>query len=84
MRAQIKVDAIFIFVIPIQSLLQQNNIGVTYARTSIFRMEPIRYVPLYYVVMAQSIITIIEVPFVSAPITTIGDIKSRSHTLKGT
>jgi hypothetical protein len=47
-------------------------------------MEPIRFVPLYFVAMPQSIITIIEAPFVSAPIITIIDIKSRPHTLRGT
>jgi hypothetical protein len=31
MRAQIGVDVVPISIAPIQSLLQQNNIGVTYA-----------------------------------------------------
>ncbi len=35
------------FVAPIPSLLHQNNIGITYARTSNFKMQPIRFVPLY-------------------------------------
>jgi hypothetical protein len=40
-----------IFVAPIPTLLQQNNIGTTYAGTSNFRMELIRSMPLYYVGM---------------------------------
>jgi hypothetical protein len=36
-----------IFVALAQNLLHQKNIGVTYARTSNFIMEPIRSVPLY-------------------------------------
>jgi hypothetical protein len=35
----------------VPSLLHQNNIGVTYVKTSNFRMEPVRYVPLYSVAM---------------------------------
>jgi hypothetical protein len=84
MRVQIGVDVVLIFVVPIQSLLQLNNIGVTYARTSIFRMEPVRSMPLDFMAMPLSIITIIEVSFVSALVTTTGGIKSKPHTSKGT
>ncbi len=79
MRVQTRVDVVLISVAPIQSLLQQNNIGVTYAKTSIFRMELIRFVPLYFVAMPQSIITVIEVPFVLALVTIIGGIKFKPH-----
>jgi hypothetical protein len=51
MRAQTRVGVIPIFVVLIQSLLQQNNIEVTYARTSNFKMEPVRFVPLYFMAM---------------------------------
>jgi hypothetical protein len=84
MRIQTVVDVIPISIAHVQSQLQQNNIGITYARTSNFRMDPVRYVPLYFVAMPQSIITVIEAPFVLAPIITIGSIKSRPHTLRGT
>jgi hypothetical protein len=40
-----------ILITPIPSLLHQNNIGVTYAGISNFIMEPIRFVPLYFVAM---------------------------------
>ncbi len=72
------------FVAPIPSLLHQNNIGITYARTSNFKMQPIRFVPLYSMAMPQSIIIVIEALFVLTPIHTIDSIKSKSQTPKGT
>jgi hypothetical protein len=33
------------------NLLQNNNVGITYVGASNFRMEPVRYVPLYFVAM---------------------------------
>jgi hypothetical protein len=51
MRAQIVAVVVPIFVAPVPSLLHQNNIGVTYAGTSIFKMELIRSVPLYSMAM---------------------------------
>jgi hypothetical protein len=51
MRAQIGVDVVPIFIVHVQSLLQQNNIGVTYVGTSNFIMELIIFVPLYFVAM---------------------------------
>jgi hypothetical protein len=33
------------------NMLHHNNVGIINARTSNFRMEPIRSVPLYYVAM---------------------------------
>jgi hypothetical protein len=51
MRAQTVVDVIPIYVAHVPSLLHQNNIGVTYVGTSNFRMEQVRFVPIYYVVM---------------------------------
>jgi hypothetical protein len=47
-------------------------------------MEPIRYVPLYFAAMPQSIITITEAPFVLALIAIAGNIKSKPHTPRGT
>jgi hypothetical protein len=84
MKAQTMVDVIPIFITPTQSLLHNNNIGITYRKTSNFRMEPIRFVPLYYVVMLQSIIIITKTPFVSALVHTIVGIRSRPQTPRGT
>jgi hypothetical protein len=44
-------DIIPISIAQLQSLLQQNNIGVTYAKISIFRMELVRSMPLYFVAL---------------------------------
>jgi hypothetical protein len=62
MKAQTRVDVILIFVVLVQSLLQQNNIGVTYARTSNFKMELVIFVPLYFMAMPQFIIIITKAP----------------------
>jgi hypothetical protein len=51
MRAQIVVDVVPIYITHIPNLLHHKNIGVTYVKTSNFRMQPIRFVPLYYVAM---------------------------------
>jgi hypothetical protein len=51
MKAQTVVNVIPISVVPVPSLLHQNNIGVTYVGTSNFRMEQIRFVRIYFVAM---------------------------------
>ncbi len=66
-----------IYVTPIQSLLHQKNIGVTYARTSNFRMEPIRFMPLYSMAMPQYMITVTEASFVSTLVHIIDGVKSK-------
>ncbi len=52
MRAQIVADVVPIFIAFVLSLLHQNHIGITYAKTSNFRMEPIRSMPLYSMAMS--------------------------------
>jgi hypothetical protein len=51
METQIVVDVMPISVTPTPSLLHHNNIEVTYARISNFRMEPIKFVPSYFAAM---------------------------------
>jgi len=46
-------------------------------------MEPVRFVPLYFVA-PQSIITVIEPSFVSTPIHIIDGVRSRTQTPRGT
>jgi len=53
MKAQIVENVVPIFVVDVPSLLHQNNIGTTYARTSNFKMELIRFVPLYSMAMVH-------------------------------
>jgi hypothetical protein len=60
------------YIIPIYvafapNMLHHNNVGITYARASNFRMELIRSVPLYFVAMLQSMVIVTEVPFVTTP-----------------
>ncbi len=43
-------------------------------------MEPIRFVPLYFVAMPKSIITITEPPFVSASIHIVDGVRSKTQT----
>ncbi len=40
-----------IFIALVPNILHQNNIGITYAGTSNFRMEQVKYVPLYTMAM---------------------------------
>ncbi len=51
MRVQIVVDVVPIAIVLVQSLLNQDNIGVTYVGTSNFRMELVTSMLLYYVKM---------------------------------
>jgi hypothetical protein len=83
MRAWTTINVVPISITPIQSLLQQNNIKVNYVGTSNFKMELVRFVPLYFMAMLQSIIIITEASFVSTPVTIIGSIKSKPHTPRG-
>ncbi len=45
------VDVLSVSVTHVPSLLHQNNIGVTCEGIPKFKMEPIRFVPLYFVAM---------------------------------
>jgi len=51
MIVQIVANIVPVFVTLAPNLLHHNNVGVTYVGTSNFRMELVRYVPLYYVAM---------------------------------
>jgi hypothetical protein len=51
MKAQIGADVVPIFVAHIQSILHQNNIGVTYASSPHFKMELAIFMPLYSMAM---------------------------------
>jgi len=85
MKVQIVVNVVPIYVILVPSLLHQNYIGVTYVGTSNFGMEPIRFVPLYFMgAMSKFIVIVTEGLFVSAPIQIIDVVKSRTQTPKAT
>ncbi len=73
MKAQTMANVVPIFVALIPNLLHHNNVGVIYVGTFNFRMEPVRSVPLYFVVMPHFMVIDIEVPFITA----------RAHTIIG-
>jgi len=77
MRTKIVANLVPIFVVPTPSLLHHNNVGVTYVRTSNFKIEPIKSIPLYYVAMPLSIIIVIKAPLVFARVHNIVGIMSR-------
>ncbi len=77
MRAQIMADLAPIFIIPAPNMFHHNNVGGTYARTSNFKVEPIRFVPLYYVAMPHSMVTVTKVPFTTTPAHIIVVMKSK-------
>jgi hypothetical protein len=47
-------------------------------------MELVRFVPLYFVAKLQSMVTVIEAPFIIAPAHTIVGMRFRPQTLKVT
>jgi hypothetical protein len=51
MKVHSMANVIPISIAPAPNLLHHNNVGVIYARTFNFRMEPVRSVPLYYMTM---------------------------------
>jgi hypothetical protein len=75
------IDIVLIFVALAPNMLHHNNIGITCAGASNFRMEPVRSIPLYYVAMLQSMVIVTEVPFVTAPAHTIVGMRSKPQTL---
>jgi hypothetical protein len=84
MRTQVVANVVPISTALVQSLLHKDSIGITYARTSNFKMEPITYVPLYFVVMPQSIIIVIEASFVSTLINIVVGIRCKPQIPRGT
>ncbi len=84
MKVRIVANVVHAFVAPTPSLLHHNNVGVTYPRISNLRMEPIRSILIYFVTMPQSMVIVIEVPFVIAPTHIVVSMRSKPQTLKET
>jgi hypothetical protein len=57
-------EDVLIFVVLIPNLLHHNNVGVIYPIISNFKMELVISIPLYFVAMPQSMVIVIEAPFV--------------------
>jgi hypothetical protein len=83
MKAQIVAGGVLISIALAPNLFHRNNFGVTYVGTSNFRMELVRFVPLYYVAMPHYIIMFIEIPFTITPTHTITNMRSKPQTPKG-
>jgi len=56
MKVQIVAHVIPISIAPTPNLFHHNNVGVTYVGTCNFKVEPIRFVPLYFVAMPHSMV----------------------------
>jgi hypothetical protein len=78
------VDVVPISITPAPNLLHHNNVGVVYVGTSNFRMEPIRYVPLYFMVMPRSMVIVNETPFITTLTHIVVGMKSKPHLPRGT
>jgi len=78
MRVQTITNLVPIFIAFTPHLFHHNNVGVTYETTSNFIMELIRSVPLFFVVMRHSMVTIIETPYTITPTHTIVGTRSKS------
>jgi hypothetical protein len=66
------------------NMLYHNNVRITYARASNFKMELIRFVPLYFVAMLQTMVIVIEIIFVTTPTHIVVGMRFRPQTLKVT
>ncbi len=77
MKIETVVDVILVFLAPTPSLLHHNDVGVTYLTIFLLGMERVRSVPLYFVVMPQSMVTITEVPFVTTLIHIVVHMRSK-------
>jgi hypothetical protein len=65
-------------------LFHHNNVGVTSVRNSNFKMELVRYVPLYFVAMPHSMVIVTKTSFTTTPAHTIVGMKFRPQTPRGT
>ncbi len=83
MKAQTVEDVVPIFVALAPNLFHRNNVEVTYVGTSNFIMEPIRFVPLYFVVMPHSMLIVTEVPFTTTLAHTIVGMRFKPQIPRG-
>jgi hypothetical protein len=84
MKAQIVGDVVLVSIAHAKRLLHHNDVRVTHLAISNLRMEPIRFVPLYFVAMLQSMVIVTKVPFLTTLIHIVINMKSRPQTLKET
>ncbi len=83
MRVQTLLNVIPIYVAHASNMFHHNNVGITYVRTSNFRVEQVRSIPLYSVVMPHSMVIVIEAPFSTTQTHTIIGMRSKPQTPRG-
>jgi hypothetical protein len=83
MKVQIVVDVV-LFCSSCTKYVPSQQCWSIYVRTSNFRVEPIRSVPLYCMATLHSMVTIIEAPFTTTPTCTIASMRSKPQTPRGT
>ncbi len=86
MKAHTVANVVLISIAPTPNMFHHNNVGVTYARTSNFKVEqiPLYFVPLYFVLMPHFMVTIIKAPFTTTSTHTVAGMRSRPWTSRGT
>jgi hypothetical protein len=75
-------DVVLVSIVPTPSLLHHNDVRITYP--TIFNLRTIRFVPLYYMAMPQSMVTITKAPFVTTLVHIVVSMKFKLKTPKET
>ncbi len=75
---------VLIFITLAPNMFHHNNVGVTYVKTSNFKVEPVKSIPLYYVAMLHSMVIVNEVFFLITLAHTNVVMRSKPHTPRGT
>jgi len=83
MRIQTIVDVVSISIALASNMFHHNNVGIIYARTSNFRVELVKSIPLYYVAMPHSMVIVTKAPFITTSTHTIVGMKFKPQTLRG-
>jgi len=58
MKVRTMAEVVHVSIVLTPSLLHHNNVGITYPGISNLRMEPIRFVKIYFVVMPESMVIV--------------------------
>jgi hypothetical protein len=77
-------DVVLVSIVHAPSLLHHNDVRVTYPTFFNLRTEPIRSVPLYYMAMPQSMVTITKAPFVTTLVHIVVSMRFKLETPKET
>ncbi len=84
MKAYTMVDVAPISMTLTPNLFHHNNVRITYARISNFRLEPRRSIPLYFLAMPHSMVIVTKAPFTTIPTHIITSMRSIPRISRGT